>query len=652
MPTVAAIQSGEAFTSAIVAAWRLREAGDAIGARAGFLSAAAGPSGPSERYEIGVGLLALGDATGALAQLSLATTAAPGFADAHNNCGVALKRLGRPEEAVAAFSRALHAAPGHRQALHNRSAALMALGRTDEAFDDCAALLAMGALNPEARARLDAANEALEARDGAPSQLADAGVQRVRANRLARIGRGFADIEARVRATFAAIPIVARSEAEIDVARRQYAEGLDGLAKDIDALAIKGEAGPLGLAWPAFLAYQGRDGRALQARWGGLLSAVVARAFPAARMSDPPKRGERLRVGIVSPFFRRHANWRLPMQGWVEGFDPERFELFGYHLSAERDDVTERAAARCSAFHAGERSLAQWRDTILADAPHVLLYPGLMLDRLSHLLAAQRLAPLQGNSWGHPVTSGMPTMDLFLSSGPMEADGSEAHYTERLVRLPGFGARLGASPHGNALSRRAALGLRPSACVFWTGQSLPKFRPRHDRVFAEIAARAGDCQFLFARLDEALGATEIFQERLAATFSAKGLRFEDHCVFRPALPGPEFRAEMALCDVTLDSLGWGGCNTTLDALELDLPVVTLAGEFMRGRHGLGILSMLGMESFASPDIGAYVARAVELARDGHARQATAGMLREAKPRLTADHGAEAALGSALAGLGR
>ena len=38
-------------------------------------------------------------------------------------------------------------------------------------------------------------------------------------------------------------------------------------------------------------------------------------------------------------------------------------------------------------------------------------------------------------AWGHPETSGLPTIDYFLTSALMEPEDGDDHYTERLVRL-------------------------------------------------------------------------------------------------------------------------------------------------------------------------------------------------------------------------
>src|SRR6185312_6421819 len=112
-----------------------------------------------------------------------------------------------------------------------------------------------------------------------------------------------------------------------------------------------------------------------------------------------------------------------------------------------------------------------------ADAPHVLIYPEIGMDPMAARLAALRLAPVQCSSWGHPQTSGYPTIDHFLSSAAMEAEGADAFYSERLVRLPGLSTAYTPLPGAPAVVGRADLGLREDAVVYWCGQSLQKHLP-------------------------------------------------------------------------------------------------------------------------------------------------------------------------------
>jgi protein O-GlcNAc transferase len=77
----------------------------------------------------------------------------------------------------------------------------------------------------------------------------------------------------------------------------------------------------------------------------------------------------------------------------------------------------------------------------------------------------------------------------------------------------------------------------------------------------------------------------------------------------------EFIAATGACDVFLDSIGWSGCNSTLESLAYDLPIVTLAGALMRGRHSMAILKMMGISETIAHTIDDYISMAVRLARD-------------------------------------
>lgn len=95
----------------------------------------------------------------------------------------------------------------------------------------------------------------------------------------------------------------------------------------------------------------------------------------------------------------------------------------------------------------------------------VLLYPELGMDPLTPQLAALRLAPVQVASWGHPETTGMPTIDHYLSAELFEAADSEEYYSERLVRL-----RILA-----VASTRATCNQKPWHCRVWAFAQMPRF---------------------------------------------------------------------------------------------------------------------------------------------------------------------------------
>jgi predicted O-linked N-acetylglucosamine transferase (SPINDLY family) len=257
-----------------------------------------------------------------------------------------------------------------------------------------------------------------------------------------------------------------------------------------------------------------------------------------------------------------------------------------------------------------------WRRTILADAPHALVYPEIGMDPMAVRLAAQRLAPVQCNFWGHPETSGFPTLDYFLSSDLMEPPDGDNHYTEKLVRLPNLSIYYEPPQVRPIAMKREQLGFRATATAYWCAQSLFKYLPHFDEIYPRIAREVGDCQFAFIQHQGAREVTDLFLKRLDAAFSAYGLSARDHCVMLSRLDMQQFISAVGCCDVILDSIGWSGGNTTLESLCHNLPIVTLPGSLMRGRHTAGILTMMGVTETIVPTVDLYVATAVKLARNG------------------------------------
>jgi predicted O-linked N-acetylglucosamine transferase (SPINDLY family) len=190
---------------------------------------------------------------------------------------------------------------------------------------------------------------------------------------------------------------------------------------------------------------------------------------------------------------------------------------------------------------------------------------------------------------------------------------------------------------------RAEFGLREDATAFWSAQSLYKYLPQYDYVFAEIARRAGNCQFVFLRHSGGPRITELTVERLERAFAAAGLKAADHCVFLPRLSQAKFIAAAGLCDMFLDSLGWSGCNSAIESLEHDTPIVTWPAPMMRGRHSAAILRMMGVTDTIAASVEDYVDIAVRLAGDPQARQALRARIAESKHRLYRDRACVTAL---------
>src|SRR5262249_13647514 len=513
---------------------------------------------------------------------------APGNAVAHLQLGLAFWRRGDAAPAVALAERAARLDPKLAAAHGALGSMLRSLGRIAEAVASLRAALAINAEDAAACFHLGMCLSAMDGkelqeglhylrraialapRNGAAHRqlawaLAEAGRrEEARAAYRAALDIFPEDAVLRFGATMAALPIVAEDAAAAERCRADYAAALTDLeaffarrrAAGLAPAQAREDAEAVGTAQPFFLAYQGRDDRALQARYGSVVADIMGAAYPQwanAPAVTPPGPGEPIRVAIVSGHLRGHSVLKIPVWGWVSLMDRRRFRLFGYHTCPHADGETARVRRAFARFVQGPLALERWCEAIKADAPHVVIFPEIGMDPVTPRLAALRLAPVQLTSWGHPSTSGFPTIDYFLSSELMEPPDADAHYTERLVRLPNLGIAYVPPLIAGSSVTREALGLRPDAVVFWCCQHLPKYLPEFDRVFARIARQVENARFLFIASPRGEEVTERFRRRLARAFAAEGLDVARHVAMLGRLSTADFVGVARVCDVFLDS---------------------------------------------------------------------------------------------------
>ncbi len=557
------------------------------------------PDSPDMWYNLANALAGTGPAAETGACYRRAIGLRPDFGYAHANYGRWSMTLGRWQEAYSALTQAVRLLPDDAAVRINLGAVLQELG-SDRA-EDCYRE-AIG-LDPRAAGAHYNLGRWLSGQ-GRPEDA-------VASHRAAvAIDPGFG--AARLAACMSELPVLYRTEDEIAGRRRRYAVALEELA----ASPAPSLADAIGSAQPFFLPYQNEDDRDLQAMYGRFACDVLAASGPPAVLAARPAAGERIRLGIVSGFFCDHTLFKLFLEGWLTRLDRSRFVVTGFHTAPASDANTARCAALCDRFVQG-LAPAAWRDAIAATAPHVLLYPEVGIDPIAGRLAAMRLAPVQCAAWGQPDTTGMPTIDYFLSSALMEPPEGDAYYTERLVRLPHLGMCY--TPDAPPRGAMAGPGIRdpanPDAPVFWSGQALYKYLPQHDAVFPRIAAALGECRFVFVAFAKSRAVTDAFHNRLRAAFAAAGLNADRHVVILPPLSQDEYIRAVGQADVVLDTVGWSGGKSTLDSLAVDPAIVTLPGRFMRGRHTAAILRHIGCEATIAADQDDYVSIAVRLARD-------------------------------------
>jgi predicted O-linked N-acetylglucosamine transferase (SPINDLY family) len=237
-----------------------------------------------------------------------------------------------------------------------------------------------------------------------------------------------------------------------------------------------------------------------------------------------------------------------------------------------------------------------------------MLYPDIGMDAFSTWLASARLARLQATTWGHPNTTGLDTIDAFFSISDLEPNLSKPPYTERLYtqKNPNIYYRPNRLSHP---PDRAALSLPPGR-LYGCPQALFKFHPDFDRMLTGILERDPEGTLVLYA-----GTVPAWQETLLTRLEAQmpGITRRIHWI--PNITRERYIETLAALSVMLDPFPFGGGNTTLEALAVGTPVVTLPPHFARGRLAYAFLSHSKLLDGIAHSVEDYLAKAIHFAHN-------------------------------------
>lgn len=578
------------------------------------------PNNAAYRCNLGVVLLAEGRTQDALTNLQIAAETDPQDPNTHFNFGNALKRAGQLDPAVSHYRTAIELRPDHAEAHNNLGTALRERGDLDDA-------------ESHFRRALEIRPDYAEALSNLGATLVDQGrfaEAEVHSGRAVGLASDFADAHYNLGNAL-------RWQSKLDDSIEQYRETIQlkpdmGTAYNNLASAL-GSQGRLNEAIeeyrravelcpedPAFhsnliytLQYDGantdEDLYNAARDWAG-------RHVPPGQrdnqsFSNPRDPDRQLRIGYVSPDFRRHSVAYFA-KALVPSRNPNLFEVTGYDNNTYSDDITGLFR------HAADR----WREIANLDdlaAAKLIADDGIdiLVDLSGHTmknrmtLFAHRPAPVMVTYLGFPGTTGLDVMDYRLTdrwADPEEA--KDQGYTEERVRLDG--GFLCYAPPDDAPEVGPLPALAAGRVTFGSFNNLSKITP-------EVVA-------LWARVLDAVPGSRLVLKNNAFTDPGARQRYEalfrDHGIkdgrveMLAALPDTRDHLEVYnRIDIGLDTFPYNGTTTTVEALWMGVPTVTLAGGRHAARVGSSLLHMVGLEDLIADAGNGYVDLAASLATD-------------------------------------
>jgi len=447
-------------------------------------------------------------------------------------------------------------------------------------------------------------------------------------------------------------PAVYNSTEHISSTRALLQQRLDNISSD-QSFNLAG-LDEFALSPTFYLVYQGYNDASFLTQ----LQKVYSRGFPAiskyidARpgylLGTPSERFSKegteqdkriVRVGFVSSHLRQHSICKL-FCGLITGLashthipsngeDALEFEVFvfsGQDRSKE-DAHTSRLRTAVKEFVTVNKFTVISRREVTSRRIDLLIYLDVGMDPSTSVWAASKLAPVQAALWGHPTTTGMPSMDYFISSDLYHLDShtaigkaTEEAYSEQLVRLPfsalgfvfslptlslpgpttdsevqtpeklisrpvelmnGISALMpnpsrGSDGNDTVSSLAELVELKQSgARLVLVPQHLPKFHPDMDTILSQVLSRVPSARIVITYEPRRTMWRRTLERRWMKEGGFNEEMVRERVLWLQQLSPQQYLGLLTVGDVMLDPFPFGGGVTTLEALAVCTPVVTL-----------------------------------------------------------------------------
>ena len=350
---------------------------------------------------------------------------------------------------------------------------------------------------------------------------------------------------------------------------------------------------------------------------------LAVKAWPSLKYTNVKKeqRGSILKIGIVSAFLYDGNSVIRDFGETLARLPKDKFALNLVYLNERNVHISpfcEKWESTVNILEIKKETLPlvedvpKWlsytRDKIVSMKLDIIFYPDLTMSTMTHRLAMSRLAPIQVTSHGHPVTSGIPTIDYYVSWEAAEIDTASEHYIEKLVLLPSNNIHQYYNPvfKGGISTITKQRVNNSSRDILFPNISGKRWYVCMQKPFKLHPCFGNMLQNVLEKDDEGIIILHGGAER------DWGLDMS-RVYYLNELPHHELLALYREADVVLDSYYAGGCTTTREAFEMGAVVVTLPAKYLGGRWTKAYYDILGVSDAIAKDKDDYAKLAVSIA---------------------------------------
>jgi predicted O-linked N-acetylglucosamine transferase (SPINDLY family) len=325
---------------------------------------------------------------------------------------------------------------------------------------------------------------------------------------------------------------------------------------------------------------------------------------------------QKIKLGFISRLLRPHHTIGELNQGFLDHLDRTRFEVVLIRIedpSARQDPM--RLQPDDIEIWIPEAELDKAAEQILDQQLDALFYTDIGMDPTTYFLAMSRLAPVQFATWGHPITSGIETMDYFLSWKQAEILEAQEHYSEKLVLLDHYTSYFYRPQLPENPKTRTDFGFQETSNLYLCTQTLFKIQPDFDQILAGILKKDPNAEIGFIHLKYPDLAEDLLN-RWKKTIPDGVNRIR----FVPRMSNEDFTVFQTLADVLLDPTHFTGGTTSIEAFAFGVPIVTLPSPYLKARWTVAFYEVMGITDCVANTPEEYIDIAVQIGTQKNYRQ--------------------------------
>lgn len=567
-------------------------------------------------YNLGIVYQDQGKLDVAVSRFRRALELNPDHVDAYNNLGNVLNERGKLNEAITCYRRGLDLQPNHARTWCNLGSALNAQGKLDEAINCCRKAIELDPEFVEAHCNLGNAfieqnkfGEAAESLRRALKFNPDyVKAHQLFGNLFVRQGK-LDEAESSYWQVLKLAPDNAEAHNSLASVLKDQAKLKDAVEHFEAALRVKPHDGKVhsNLLYTLYFCPEYDAARIYEehSKWNRQEAEPLA-AFIKPHTNDATAH-RRLRIGYVSPNLRLHAEayFLVPL---LASHNREHFEIFCYSDVAAPDDITAKFRSHSDVWREtnglSDEAVAQ---LVRDDQIDILIDLTMHMAHGRPLLFARKPAPVQVCWLAYQGTTGLSTIDYRFTDQNLDPPGLFDHYySEESVWLESFWCYdpLTKEPAVNSLPA-----LEKGHITFGSLNNFCKVNDDVLQLWAHVLRAVGRSRLML------LAAEGSHRQRTRDFLAAEGIAPE-RVEFRFFMPRPEYLKLYHEIDIGLDTFPYNGQTTTLDAIWMGVPVVTIEGhQTSAARAGTSRLRNLGMQTLIADSPNQFVSIAVEMAND-------------------------------------